>query len=197
LEFCASQHSKIPCPYDAYCPFGELGEPFHGVRKGTIQWSPTIDAPNSWVQIGETNPCFKYNSLEPHPPIWGLSGKGNEQFSRYIYCCDKGEYGEQNDESKVDLSMSLSMPEELIIDSARPIWFGRKHGYHGTSHEEAELFCRAVGQFHLCPAEAYCVSFLTAVLCSLEAQNKVQLNRLNTAEWPSKQQATVPAARCL
>jgi len=31
-----------------------------------------------------------------------------------------------------------------------------QHGYHGTTHEAAEIFCRTIVDMHLCPIEAYC-----------------------------------------
>lgn len=68
----------------------------------------------------------------------------------FIQCCD-----EEEDHAVVEiLPMTLTKPEEVVLDTLRPIWFERKHGYQGTTHEEAELFCQSVGQFNLCPEEA-------------------------------------------
>jgi len=48
------------------------------------------------------------------------------------------------------------MNEQDVMDKLHPVWFGRKHGYHGTTHREAADFCKSVGDLHLCPREAYC-----------------------------------------
>lgn len=153
LAFCADETSKLPCPYKVYCPLGNLGDPYSGQQEGSSgQWAPMIDGPNSWVQIGTRDTCMKYNDLNPHPPMWGLSGEGNEYMTGFIQCCD-----EEEDHAVVEiLPMTLTKPEEVVLDTLRPIWFERKHGYQGTTHEEAELFCQSVGQFNLCPEEAYC-----------------------------------------
>ena len=42
------------------------------------------------------------------------------------------------------------------MDTLHPVWFGRKDGYLGTTHSDAEEFCKTVGLLHLCPIEAYC-----------------------------------------
>jgi len=48
------------------------------------------------------------------------------------------------------------MNEQDVMDKLHPVWYGRKHGYHGTTHKEAMDFCRSVGDMFLCPKEAYC-----------------------------------------
>jgi len=40
LEFCAAENSKVPCPYKAYCPLGNSGDPYSGKQEGSSgQWS--------------------------------------------------------------------------------------------------------------------------------------------------------------
>lgn len=50
LQFCATQNSRVPCPYLAYCPVGTANHPLGGYKPG-VAWAPIIDAPNAWVQV--------------------------------------------------------------------------------------------------------------------------------------------------
>jgi len=77
-------------------------------------------------------------------------------------CCQEPAEG---DETVVALPTTVSAPtapiavtnrEQEILDKNHPIWFSRKHGYHGTTHAEAADFCKGIGDFVLCPAESYC-----------------------------------------
>ncbi|KAL7531697.1 hypothetical protein ACHAXR_008063 [Thalassiosira sp. AJA248-18] len=157
LEFCAKQDSKIPCPYEAICPLGSEGEPVGGaVTAPNGAWAPIMDTANDWVQIGHKDTCMTYNSMKPHPPKWGLTGEENEAITRHIKCCDEVVGGGAHEEDKMVEIPQLSRTEEVILDTMHPVWYERHHGYHGTTHEEAELFCRTVGMMHLCPVEAYC-----------------------------------------
>mmetsp|Transcript_27007 Transcript_27007/g.57005 ORF Transcript_27007/g.57005 Transcript_27007/m.57005 type:complete len:693 (+) Transcript_27007:57-2135(+) len=152
LEFCARKSSKIPCPYEAICPMGPNGLPIGEVEDG---WVPIMDSANGWVQTGHKNTCMKYTDMKPHPPLWGITGKENEAITRRIKCCDEleGIGTFQDEHPKID---QITETEEGIMTTMHPIWFGRKDGYHGTTHEEAELFCRTIAKMHLCPVEAYC-----------------------------------------
>jgi len=157
LEFCAKKNSKIPCPYEAICPMAENGPPVAGEKQGTNgMWVPIIDSANGWVQVGYVDTCRKYTDMKPHPPSWGLTGKENEAITRHIMCCDEpaGTGPPINNEQKeID---EVTQTEEIVMSTMHPMWFGREDGYHGTTHEEAELFCRTIGNLHLCPVEAYC-----------------------------------------
>lgn len=160
IEFCASMQSKMPCPYAAICPMGSSGSPIVGKKDGSgARWAPIIDSPNGWVNIGQKNTCVKYNDMNPHPPLWGLSGENSEAMTQYIVCCD-----EPMDDGLIvaadegGMKVASTASEEIILDTMHPAWYGRKHGYHGTTHEEAELFCKSVGDMHLCPQQAYCPS---------------------------------------
>jgi len=52
--------------------------------------------------------------------------------------------------------MATDTYEQDILDKKHPIWFGRKHGYHGNTHKEAEDFCKNINDMVLCPAKTYC-----------------------------------------
>eukprot|EP00571_Detonula_confervacea_P001621 CAMPEP_0172329010 /NCGR_PEP_ID=MMETSP1058-20130122/60654_1 /TAXON_ID=83371 /ORGANISM="Detonula confervacea, Strain CCMP 353" /LENGTH=794 /DNA_ID=CAMNT_0013046155 /DNA_START=85 /DNA_END=2470 /DNA_ORIENTATION=+ len=56
----------------------------------------------------------------------------------------------------VSTPTDIDRNEQDVLDKLHPVWFGRKHGYHGTTYEEAADFCKLVGDMHLCPREAYC-----------------------------------------
>jgi len=156
LVFCAKQNSKIPCPYEVTCPLGDKGLPIGGATDGMNgDWVPIMDTPNGWVNIGEKNTCVKYNDIRPHPPEWGLSGEENEALTRHIKCCDEPE-GVGPSLDKGSSVSAMSTQEKDVLHNMHPLWFHRKDGYHGTTHEEAELFCKTIGDMQLCPAEAYC-----------------------------------------
>ena len=50
LQFCATKESRVPCPYVAYCPLGQVNQPLGGIKEG-VAWSPLIDSPNAWVSV--------------------------------------------------------------------------------------------------------------------------------------------------
>jgi len=157
LVFCAKQNSKIPCPYEVTCPMGDKGLPIGGATDGMNgDWVPIMDTPNGWVNIGEKNTCVKYNDIRPHPPEWGLTGEDNEALTRHIKCCDEPEGVGPSLDDEVSSVSATSTQEKDILHNMHPLWFHRKDGYHGTTHEEAELFCKTIGDMQLCPAEAYC-----------------------------------------
>lgn len=161
LEFCAGKNSKIPCPYEAVCPMERMGDPVGGiVEDENGAWAPIMDSPNGWVQLGRHDPCARYTDVKPHPPAWGLTGRDNEKITRHVKCCDEVEGAGPKSQSKYvpegGSGIKLTKTEEVVLDTMHPVWFGRKDGYHGTTHEDAELFCKTVGNMHLCPAMAYC-----------------------------------------
>lgn len=91
----------------------------------------------------------------------GLTRTFSERhFTRFIQCCDE----EADHAVAKNLPMALTKPEEVVLDTLRPIWFESKHGYQGTNHEEAELFCQSVGLFNLCPEEAVRSDLVTLFL---------------------------------
>ena len=133
LLFCAEQNGKIPCPYDAICPSGRGNPPVGGKRGGQAgDWAPIMDTANGWVQIGQRDTCTKYNDVKPHPPEWGLTGEENEAITRNIICCDEPADPSLSLESApAVVSEPQTKAEEMILDTMHPIWFERKHGYHG------------------------------------------------------------------
>ena len=185
LEFCASRESRVPCPYTAVCPNGKGRPPLGGVkdnRKGSFV--PIIDTPNQWVQLSSKGVCELHSSLYGSPPEWGLTGEHNEEMTRNIVCCkepegsfedtgddeqddaegsttaSEGEVYETKDTSDVNAGSSiatlLTTAEQSVLDVMHPLWFGRKHGYQGTSYDDAVQFCNNVGGMSVCPPEAYC-----------------------------------------
>lgn len=83
---------------------------------------------------------------------------------RYILCCHEPEDGfgiALLDERPIidpnfDVGVERTSSELAVMDVFHPLWYGRRHGYHGGSHADAERFCRNVGWKRLCPEAAYC-----------------------------------------
>ena len=128
LEFCAVNYSKIPCPYDAICPFAANGPPIGGiVDSADSAWAPIIDSANGWVQIGDKDHCVKHADLKPHPPLWGLDDKEDEGavLTPRLVCCDALEESEFQFD-KVAKTDKLTEGEEKILSTLHPVWFGRK-----------------------------------------------------------------------
>jgi len=168
IEFCASQDSFIPCPYEASCPAGEGTSPTGYVGEDVISaWVPIMDIPNGWFHIGnvkDSYSCVQYNSLHDTPPWWGLSGKFDidiHDLMPQIMCCEEPHDGVINKHaSKITSSLSVATAstdsEQKILGEMNPVWFGRRHGYHGTTLDEAAAFCKNIGDMVLCPRTAYC-----------------------------------------
>eukprot|EP00581_Thalassiosira_minuscula_P005828 CAMPEP_0183746012 /NCGR_PEP_ID=MMETSP0737-20130205/66532_1 /TAXON_ID=385413 /ORGANISM="Thalassiosira miniscula, Strain CCMP1093" /LENGTH=2336 /DNA_ID=CAMNT_0025981691 /DNA_START=12 /DNA_END=7019 /DNA_ORIENTATION=- len=168
IAFCAQQDSYIPCPYEAYCPEGEGSIPTGGYDGTVESWAAIMDAPNGWVQIGSftensvSNSCMPYNSLHDTPPLWGLIGSETE-LTPDIMCCKDPSNGIIDE---IGPSKGITPPsyvakantksEQKILETEHPVWFGRKHGYHGTTLGEAADFCEAIGDMVVCPRTAYC-----------------------------------------
>ena len=130
-----------------------------------------MDVPNGWVSVGSasTDSCELYNSRNPHPPLWGLVGHRSDEelgvgdvkdITAQIMCCREP----PADDKTTPLQSTVSTPipiatttyEQDILDKKHPIWYSRKHGYHGNTHQEAADFCKSVSGMVLCPAETYC-----------------------------------------
>ena len=139
--------------------------PFGGYREGA-NWALVYDAPNEWVQVGKDDSCELYSSVYGSPPQWGLTGEDNEDITRNIMCChepadqqNKNENAENTDPESTGFSTSkaeLTTKEQEVLDLLHPLWFGRREGYLGTTHEEARKFCKSIGDMQLCPSVAYC-----------------------------------------
>lgn len=167
IDFCASQDSSIPCPYEAYCPKGEGSSPT-GYDGEEAAWAAIMDIPNGWVQIGDaknsiSNSCVQYNLSHDTPPWWGISGKSDTDMTPRIMCCKEPSDGVINEHALSDgIPSSLSVAtaktdtEQKILEEMNPVWFGRRHGYRGTTLDEAAGFCKNIGNMVLCPRTAYC-----------------------------------------
>jgi hypothetical protein len=177
LEFCASRESRVPCPYTAVCPNGRGRPPLGGVKENTKgSFVPIIDTPNQWVQLSSRGVCELHSSLYGSPPEWGLTGEHNEEMTRNIVCCkepedsfdDAGddsseqvedsassqtEVYETKDTPESSIATSLTSAEQSVLDIMHPHWFGRKHGYQGTTWNDAVEFCKNVGGMSVCPLE--------------------------------------------
>jgi len=122
-----------------------------------------------------------HSSLYGSPPEWGLTGEGNEEMTRNIVCCkeptesfktNEGATSQQatsstslpaeDEETAADTSAevagssgssSLTSAEQSVLDVMHPLWFGRKHGYQGTTYDDAVEFCKNVGGMKVCPIE--------------------------------------------
>mmetsp|Transcript_11472 Transcript_11472/g.25199 ORF Transcript_11472/g.25199 Transcript_11472/m.25199 type:complete len:848 (+) Transcript_11472:701-3244(+) len=171
LAFCSQRDSSIPCPYEAYCPHGELQD-IQGPRiEAREAWAPIMNIPNGWVNVGSSfDSCELYNSIHSHPPFWGLIGRHSKEeldmgededvkdLTAHLMCCR--EPGDKPTALRTTVSSPIPAAntsyEQDILDKKHPIWFTRKHGYHGTTHEDAAAFCKGVGDMVLCPRETYC-----------------------------------------
>jgi len=165
ILFCAEKGSRIPCPYEAYCPLGPGAHLLGGGRGEGESWAPIIDVPNGWVQVGSDNTCMPYNAIHVVPPAWGLdvdetdSGIGID--ISHVMCCHEPEDGfgwvlEDEQKSQVNVEEARTELEQTAMDIFHPVWYSRRDGYQGTTHYEADLFCRNIGHRQLCPIEAYC-----------------------------------------
>lgn len=154
IEFCAGR-GWVLCPYEAYCPLGPGAHLYGGVRNADSMWAPLIDIPNGWVQVGSVDTCELYNALHPHPPLWGLNGEGDAEVTEHIMCCDSG-FTTIAEASQLASQTSLydtpTVKEQDVLYNFNPVWFQRKHGYGGTTHEEALDFCKHISNdMELCP----------------------------------------------
>lgn len=180
LEFCASKESRVPCPYTAVCPNGKGRPPLGGIHESKKEGSfvPIIDSPNQWVELSSRGVCELYSSLYGFPPLWGLTGEGNEDITTNILCCkepiedtskvpssDTSLQTQAESASKVEdpetevyevaaksvSTSALTNAEQGVLDAMHPLWFGKKHGWQGTTYDDAVEFCKNVGGMGVCP----------------------------------------------
>lgn len=193
LEFCASKDSRVPCPYTAVCPNGSGRPPLGGIKENNRgSFVPIIDSPNSWVQLSSNGVCELFSALYGSPPQWGLSGESNEDMTRNILCCkEPTESFDSNSESTtsdqagvassnsevagtdadtlaaaagLSGSSSLTSTEQSVLDIMHPLWFSRKHGWQGTTWDDATEFCKNVGGMSVCPKEGKFICWCFFVL---------------------------------
>jgi hypothetical protein len=154
IEFCAAR-GWVLCPYEAYCPLGPGAHLYDGVKNADSMWAPLIDIPNGWVQVGSVDTCELYNAMHPHPPLWGLNGEGDSDVTEHIMCCDSGfttTAEAAQSASQTSLYDTPTVKEQDVLYNFNPVWLQRKHGYAGTTHEEALDFCKHISDnMELCP----------------------------------------------
>ena len=98
--------------------------------------------------------CKSYSDSHSYPPLWGLTDLGDSgvDINSVVVCCD-----ESNDRNTGIENVELDEKQKVILEEFKPTWFGREHGYLGTSYQDAEMFCKQVSYgYDLCPFEAYC-----------------------------------------
>jgi len=152
-----------------------------GVKdKPHVNWAPINKPHNEWVQVGKTDTCEIYSDLHGS---WGEPDEDGirlEVITRHVACCLRSSDGtspnvgypsdiyhrppilEEDDLSNItphsesSNSLALTKNEQAAVDYMRPLWFGRKDGYVGSSHQEAADFCKSINGRQLCLGEAYC-----------------------------------------
>ena len=153
LKFCGTRGATL-CPYEAYCPQGP-GKVLVGGMATSSQWLPFINVANGWIQGGPEDTCMPYNSLNSFPPEWGLTGENKAETS-VIMCCDTDDNWIPADQTAVVATSASSDIDKAAMDMFKPIWYGRKHGWQGGTHQDAEKFCNNIGDMEICPIMALC-----------------------------------------
>ena len=182
LQFCGALPGYEICPYAAICPMGPDSQPLGGVKdeiKGS--WAPILDGANDWVHIGLENQCIRYSHQHGKPPSWSITGVGNEEITRHIFCCllpeeDDEEVDSENilpgfageigsvstttaDDVPSQEEEQLTLSEPEIYDAAIfkyfPQKYNRENGWTGSTYDEASLFCEDIG-YAICPYAAIC-----------------------------------------
>lgn len=152
LQFCASNDSRVPCPYNALCPAGKDKTPAGGIRQG---YSPIVNHPNAWVSVGPENTCYTFSEVNDSPPEWGLTGEGDPDLTSSIACCldleDNKSEATSEAENSAESPEPLTEYEQVVMDHYKPEWFGRGAGYKGSSYLDAINFCNNVAGRGLCP----------------------------------------------
>merc|ERR1712157_394960 len=87
------------------------------------------------------NTCRQYKELNNGNTLSWSVDRGNEGLKEHVLCC---------------MPQELVEIEDALSDSISPIWFDRKHGWKGGSHEDANNYCDGLGGMELCPYSAYC-----------------------------------------
>ena len=69
---------------------GDLDVPLGGVttNEPNGSWVPTSNNENLWISIGPNNTCQAYDAVFGESPPWSITGKGNEELTRHVMCCD-------------------------------------------------------------------------------------------------------------
>ena len=134
---------------------GDLDVPLGGVttNEPNGSWVPTSNNENLWISIGPNNTCQAYDAVFGESPPWSITGKGNEELTRHVMCCDTqiASGGEEAGEvlptvaqapSEADLLVSSEIDEaynDAIVQFA-PISYNREDGWLGQDYEDAVIF---------------------------------------------------------
>lgn len=173
-DFCGQKGYSI-CPFDVICPDGMNHVPSTGLKPGSDgQWAPISDEIHDWVQVGTDIPCTRWLGRNPDPPVWSQNGIGNEEITRYIYCCPgtinavatslataatttttttKPPVLSQNSQNDSNAA-ALAPGEEEEPPSIE--WFDRSTGWMGQTYADAFNFCMDSVQALPCRYEAIC-----------------------------------------
>lgn len=153
VKFCKDiSKSRTVCPYRVYCPSGPGNPPFRGVQgtdEGGAEWlAPLYDEQALWLNVGSTDTC-----------VWkGKIDEGDEPKVKYVLCCldDDVVSGKEEHGTEGGVEPALTAQEQAVFDHMSPQWYGRNEGYTGSTHQEAEAFCKSIDGRELCLPEAYC-----------------------------------------
>jgi hypothetical protein len=180
LAFCGKKSATV-CPYESYCPQGPSKAVVGGMATSS-QWVPFINVANGWIQIGPDDTCMPYSSINPFPPEWGLTGENKAETS-HIMCCEPDDnWIPQDQTANGVVSSAQSQIDKIAMDMFKPIWFGRKHGWQGGSHQDALKFCNNIGGMDLCPIMALCPDGKT-LFNGMQPFPSEQWSPLSDGEW--------------
>ena len=97
VDYCLEKDKSL-CPFEAYCPLSDFGEPMGGVvDEPGGQWVPAANVWNMWISVGSEHTCQIYDMVFGEPPEWNITGAINDKMSSRILCCkleeDEGRSG--------------------------------------------------------------------------------------------------------
>jgi len=123
-----------------------------------------------------------YNSINSFPPEWGITGENKAETS-HIMCCEPDDnWIPQDQTANRVVSSAQNQIDKMAMDMFKPIWFGRKHGWQGGSHQDAVKFCNNIGDMDLCPIMALCPDGKT-LLNGMQPFPGEQWSPLSDGDW--------------
>jgi len=174
-DFCGQKGYTI-CPLEVLCPDGMNHAPSTGIKPGPDgQWAPIDDRIHDWVQVGADIPCTTWLGRHPDPPVWSQNGVGNEEITRYIYCCPGSVYSVAKPTATSDITTTISTtklpvhleitPDEsnaaAVVQAEAPPriqWFDRSTGWKGQTYAAAYNFCMEAANALPCEYSDICPS---------------------------------------
>ncbi|KAL7498530.1 hypothetical protein ACHAWT_006292 [Skeletonema menzelii] len=177
-DFCGQKGYSI-CPFEVICPDGMNHAPSTGLKPGSDgQWAPISDQIHDWVQVGTDIPCTRWLGRHPDPPAWSQTGVGNEEITRYIYCCPGSVHTDAKPSATVSETAATSPATTSTTTTIMPVdsqktqdgsnaaaetesppgieWFDRSTGYKGQTYTDAFIFCMDKVQALPCHYSAIC-----------------------------------------